>query len=129
MHTILGVEDSVNTCDCCGRTGLKYTVAVSIGGDVLHYGSVCVTRHTGKSSAAVRKEARDAREQRLNSARKTVETHPSYAAYQSRMDAARKLNLLSTAFMEYCRVEREAQHTAQSQIALQSGFKFYELHV
>lgn len=54
MYKILGTDDSTNVCDCCGKTGLKYTVAVEIGGRIMHYGSVCATRHTGKTSKEIK---------------------------------------------------------------------------
>lgn len=128
MHTILGIEDSVNTCDCCGKTGLKFTIAVDMSGKVLHYGSVCATRHTGKESKVVRKEAKDAMTARREAAKREVREHPTYSAYYARMHAARTLGLISTAFLEFCRAEREAQEAAQHAIAARSGFKFYEIY-
>lgn len=128
MSEILGIDDSVNTCDCCGKTGLKFTVAVDVAGQILHYGSVCVTRHTGKLAKVVRKEAKDSTAARRDAAKRQVREHPSYAAYEARMGAAHKLRLLGIPFMEFCRAEREAQEAAQMEIAQRSGFKFYELY-
>lgn len=47
MVTILGTDDTITTCECCGKTNLKHTVAVEISGVIHHYGSVCATKHTG----------------------------------------------------------------------------------
>lgn len=40
---LLGISDDVTTCDCCGRTGLKRTVAMEIGDGSLpvYYGTSC----------------------------------------------------------------------------------------
>ncbi len=66
----LGTSDDVTTCDCCGRTGLKSTVALCIddSDDVLYYGVVCAARALKTTAKVVRAEtkaaddaARDAR--------------------------------------------------------------------
>lgn len=57
MARALGIDDSISTCDCCGKTGLKFTVAMQLdSGDVVHYGSTCAGRNTGKSSPQIRAE-------------------------------------------------------------------------
>jgi len=42
----LGLTDEVTACDCCGRTNLKSTVAISLDGesDPVYYGSQCAER-------------------------------------------------------------------------------------
>jgi hypothetical protein len=53
------VDDSVNTCDCCGRTDLKATVLmVSDTGAEFHFGRVCAARNSGKTSQQLTKEMR-----------------------------------------------------------------------
>jgi recombinational DNA repair protein (RecF pathway) len=52
---ILGFTDSVNECDCCGKTGIKGTFAVSIEGNEFHYGSTCAHKKHGFSKAQVTK--------------------------------------------------------------------------
>jgi ribosome-binding protein aMBF1 (putative translation factor) len=128
MQTILGTDDAVNTCDCCGKTNLKFTFAVDVDGEVLHYGSVCVRKWTGKTASQANKEAKDAMRARREAAKREVREHPTYAAYRARMEEARSRGLLSIQFMEFCRAEREAQEAAQMEIAKRAGFKFYELH-
>lgn len=55
----LGTDDSVNVCDCCGKTGLKNTVAFETeSGDVVHYGVVCASRAMGKPANVVRLETK-----------------------------------------------------------------------
>lgn len=54
MFKILGTDDSVNSCDCCGKSGLKHTVVVEINGEEFHYGSTCATKHTGMKSSQIK---------------------------------------------------------------------------
>lgn len=129
QYRVLGFEEAITTCDCCGKTNLKGTVAVErADGDILHYGSVCVTRHTNKTAKVVRKEARDATAARREAAQREVIQHPTYAAYQARMAEAREAGLSGVAFMNHCQIEREAQHAAQEAIAARAGFKFYDIY-
>lgn len=44
---IIGFTDSVNECDCCGKTGLKGTFCVEINGEELYYGSTCAFKKHG----------------------------------------------------------------------------------
>ena len=60
----LGTTDEVTTCDCCGKSGLKKTVALYFGeGDVLHYGVTCAARSLQTTAAEVRASARRADEE------------------------------------------------------------------
>lgn len=60
----LGTTDEVTTCDCCGKSGLKQTVALYFGeGDVLHYGVTCAARSLQTTAAEVRASARRADEE------------------------------------------------------------------
>ncbi len=63
MATALFLDDSVNTCDCCGRTELKATVAMLLdSGSLVHYGQVCAARNTGKTRKQVTAEIRAERD-------------------------------------------------------------------
>jgi hypothetical protein len=46
-HKILGWVEEVTACDCCGKSPLKGTFACDLDGEIVHYGSTCVTRNTG----------------------------------------------------------------------------------
>jgi hypothetical protein len=46
---VLGIFDDVNTCDCCGKTGLKRTVALEINEEVFYCGTSCATKKHGMS--------------------------------------------------------------------------------
>lgn len=45
MFKILGINDDVTTCECCGRPNLKCTVVMeNSNGDVVHYGRDCAAK-------------------------------------------------------------------------------------
>lgn len=54
---VLGVTDERTECECCGRSGLKRTVALSISDDsdtrVAYYGTDCAHRSLGVSKKVV----------------------------------------------------------------------------
>lgn len=53
----LATVDDVNACDCCGKTGLKKTVAIDFDGDVRYYGVICAGKalgHKTKNAADVK---------------------------------------------------------------------------
>jgi hypothetical protein len=59
----LYLDDSITTCDCCGRSELKATVAMQLDcGGILHYGRTCAARNSGKTGQQVTKEIRAERE-------------------------------------------------------------------
>jgi ribosome-binding protein aMBF1 (putative translation factor) len=44
---IIAFTDSVNECDCCGKSGLKGTFCVEIDGNEFYYGSTCAFKKHG----------------------------------------------------------------------------------
>ena len=61
--TAIRLDDSVTTCDCCGRKNLKATVLMhSDLGAVVHFGQVCAARNSGKTRQQVTKEIRAERD-------------------------------------------------------------------
>jgi hypothetical protein len=65
-----GTTDEVSTCDCCGRQGLKVTVAIELeGGDLVHYGVTCAARALKVDAATVRAGAAAADRARAQAAR------------------------------------------------------------
>jgi hypothetical protein len=62
MLIILGTTDEVNTCDCCGRTDLKDTVALEDDqtGAILYYGCVCAAKKQNVPSKQIKSEAKKA---------------------------------------------------------------------
>ena len=82
----LGTDDSVNVCDCCGRTNLKATVAFETkSGDVVHFGFVCASRAIGKPVPAIRYEAKAADEAKEAARRR--EAHEADKARTARWEA------------------------------------------
>lgn len=61
--TAICTDDSVTTCDCCGRTNLKATVLMQSDlGELVHFGRTCAARNSGKSSQQITKEIRAERD-------------------------------------------------------------------
>lgn len=59
----LYITDEITTCDCCGKSNLKATVAMQLDcGGILHYGRTCAARNSGKSSQKLTKEIRRERD-------------------------------------------------------------------
>ena len=58
----LGTTDDVTTCDCCGRTGLKSTVAIEMHDDAdpVYYGVTCAAHALKTTAKEVRYEAKRA---------------------------------------------------------------------
>lgn len=70
-YRILGSNDEVTTCECCGRSGLKKTVVLTNGEQEVRYGTECAARamKVGKRDveAGVKSAAADvARERQAN---------------------------------------------------------------
>lgn len=62
-YTAICTDDSITTCDCCGRTNLKATVLMQSDlGDLVHFGRTCAARNTGKTSQQITKEIRAERD-------------------------------------------------------------------
>lgn len=47
MATLIGYTDSIQTCECCGKTNLKGTFCLEINGIELYYGSTCALKSHG----------------------------------------------------------------------------------
>jgi hypothetical protein len=59
----LCLDDSVTTCDCCGRTDLKATVLMQSDlGELVHFGQICAARNSGKTRKEVTAEIRAERD-------------------------------------------------------------------
>jgi hypothetical protein len=56
-YKILGVSDDITTCDNCGKTNLKRTVALEKDGHVVHFGTDCAGRACGKRQDIVKANA------------------------------------------------------------------------
>ena len=129
MKTILGTDDTVTTCDCCGKKNLKKTVIVDIDGEVLHYGSVCATRWTGLSSKEIKKAINERHTAAVSAAK--AEFYPVFHALMPALETkrieARNLGLSGSKFAEFCKVENGAIRTRQIEIAAAHGVSVYEI--
>ena len=96
----IGTDDSVNTCDCCGKKNLKYTVVmVSTDGETLHYGSTCAARNSGKAPKQIRAEI-SAHEQALNdAAMDEYRAHPLYQQLDAIVAECHRQGLIGKEFV------------------------------
>lgn len=116
-------DDSVTTCDCCGRTGLKLTILMSNGA---HYGSVCATKHAGKSSKELAAEMKAVEDARIATAKAEYRAHPAYVALIAKMNQ-RPRTLLGRAAADWIRAESDAEMAARCAIAEKHGVRPYQL--
>lgn len=89
-YKAIGTDDAVNTCDCCGKTNLKATVVMEdlSTGALVHFGSVCATRHGGRSLGAIHSEI-DARQMAIkNAVEKALRESAEGRAYEAALAAA-----------------------------------------
>lgn len=133
MARALGIDDSVTTCDCCGKSGLKSTVAMELdSGDIVHYGCVCAARNTGKAQKTITSEIKAERARKVDLARNEWKHHPANAAYRARVaerDAVAKatgVRMVGTVAMEFVHDACEAASAAQNDIAGRYGLMKYE---
>lgn len=62
---ILGINDDVTTCECCGKSNLKCTVVLTNGEGEVHYGRDCAAKAIAgqfgvvKSAKRIEQEARN----------------------------------------------------------------------
>lgn len=85
MAKALGTDDSITTCDCCGRADLKFTVVIELDdGELVHYGQVCASRNTGKTRPVINAEIKAHAAAQLAAAQKEFRAHPAYAAERAR---------------------------------------------
>lgn len=54
MTKVLGINNEVTTCDCCGRSNLKKTVVIGDECGERRYGVVCAARFLGRKPADIR---------------------------------------------------------------------------
>ncbi len=106
----LGITDEINTCDCCGRTNLKSTVVFETDdGDIVHYGSTCAGRNTGKPTKVWVSESEKAAEVRRVAIQTALYNSDEQKAWDKKADEGRKAGILpGLTFKAYCKVELDA---------------------
>lgn len=129
-YTTLAIVDDVNACDCCGKQNLKSTVAMERDdGEVVYFGSVCATRHSGREAKAIRSEAKHAHESNVKNA--TVHYRHSYEAieYSIKLAEASRLGIRpGKAFADHVRNAGEAADAKRKELAEQFRVAAYEIN-
>lgn len=127
MARALGTDDSITNCDCCGKSGLKFTVIMELDdGEIAHYGQVCAGRNTGKTRPQITSEIKAHAEAQKAAARAEFFAHPSYAAERAQF-AARPRNLTGKAAMEFVESACAAADAVRDVIAAKYGVTRYTL--
>ena len=87
MKKIIGYTDSINECDCCGKTELKGTYCIELDGDELYYGSVCAFKAQGLTMDEQKDLRAALSKQKKNNA--LIEKHitPMVAEYTAKIKA------------------------------------------
>ncbi len=128
MFKILGTDDAVNTCDCCGKTNLKATVIVEVNGEVLHYGSVCATRHTKLTAKEIKHAVKAADDGRKLAAKKEYQASPEYIALQVCIAQAHRNGVKpGREFSEITRDASAADNDARRRIAAKFNLEPWQL--
>lgn len=136
MQTIraLGTDDSINTCDCCGKSNLKFTVIMQMAdGDIAHYGQVCATRNSGKTRPQINSEIKAETARVRAAAAAEYAATPEHAAYVERLVQRDSLSWddprrIGKAGFEFVRAASEAADAARASIAAKFGLRAYEIH-
>jgi len=80
--------DSVNTCDCCGKTDLKGTYQViDENMNDFYYGSTCVKRNLNITQSELTKRINEDLKNRTLSANKEFYSSDIYAEHKTALDA------------------------------------------
>ena len=128
MFQILGTDDAVNACDCCGKSGLKRTVVVLVDGETLHYGSTCATRHTGLTGKEITAEIKAARDGRVAAATKELRGSAEYLALEARLAEARRAGVApGRAFKDFVAATAAEERRKRAELAERFGLSPAEL--
>jgi len=134
MAKALGTDDSITTCDCCGKSNLKHTVIIELDdGEIVHYGSVCATRNTGKASKVINAEIRAHHEAQRVAAAREYRASPEYLAERARFaerdEVAREtgVRMVGSVAMEFVREAAAAADEACRIIAKKYSLNVWEI--
>lgn len=125
-YTTLAIVDDVNTCDCCGKSNLKSTVAMERDdGEVLYFGSVCATSHSGRAGKVIRSEAQAAYDSKVEAAKAEFNASEEYAAERAKLAEANAARIQpGRTFAAYVSAACDMAHAKRKEIAAK-----YSLHV
>lgn len=135
MARALGTDDGITTCDCCGKSGLKFTVAIEMDdGEVVHYGQVCARRNTGKDQRTIASEMKAHKDAQRAAARREFFACDAYLAERSRyaerdslpFGDARRLGIAAS---EFVRDASDAADHACAEIARRYGVSTWDVRL
>lgn len=127
MARALAICDDVTTCQCCGKSDLKCTVAIELDcGEVVYYGRTCAARNTGKAARKINAEIRDEAERRLKAARLEYQQTPEYRAMEQRF-AERPRGLVGAAASDFVEAAVLAAEAVRNEIAERYGVRAVRL--
>lgn len=126
-YKTLAIVDDVNTCDCCGKSNLKSTVAMQRDdGEVAYFGSVCASRHSGRDSKTINREAADVLANKKAAAKKEFERSAEYLGEQLRIAKANSERVEpGKPFREFCRAACDTAAEKKREIAAMHGVAIY----
>ncbi len=134
MARALGTDDSITTCDCCGKANLKFTVAIELDdGEVVHYGQICARRNTGKDQRTITSEIKASKANALAAARLEYLASPEHLAerarFEERDELARRggIRMPGMAAAEFVREACAAASAARNSIALKHHVSAWQL--
>jgi hypothetical protein len=77
--TALYISDERDTCECCGKTGLKRVVVMRLEDlSLAYWGTTCASRNSGKDRIQINQEIKDARQARQDEAYEYLKTTKAY---------------------------------------------------
>jgi hypothetical protein len=118
-YKTLAIVNDVSICDCCGKSNLLRTVAMERDdGEILHFGTVCATRHSGRSEKDIKSEAATELYKLKEKARSEMQSSMEEAYAQARMAKATHEGIRpGKPFMEFCKAENAAAAVKRAEIA------------
>jgi hypothetical protein len=127
MSKALKTDDSVNTCDCCGRSNLKFTVLVELdNGELANYGSTCASRNTSKSPKVINAEIKQYQIDAIKSAKHEYQSSSVFVAYLSRL-LNRPRTLVGRSAFDFIKNEYFACEQLKSELSVKYSIKSYYL--
>jgi hypothetical protein len=124
----IGINDAVNTCDCCGKSGLKHTVIVLMDdGDIAHYGSVCATKNTGKSDKQIKTEIKESIAENKAKACEEFRSHACVKELDKKSQSKEASRLHGKDYQDFCEPWFTEVVLLQFEIAAKYGIAAYEV--
>ena len=134
MAKALGTTDAVTTCDCCGKSNLKMTVAMRLDdGEIVHYGRVCAARNTGKTTPQINSEIKAEAARIIAAARAEYKASPEYIAERARFAARDEyarthgVRMIGPVAMEFVKDACAAADVARAAVAAKFGLNSYQV--